>query len=119
MAMASTSLSSPRPSFNGNIGFSGANMASIRVARVLAPLAMALASIPMSYAAPLLQLTKEHGGDDDLEPKPADDPSLWIYLGTAVALVLIGGVFAGLTIAYVYTFFLLTAVRALSTPCGL
>jgi len=29
-----------------------------------------------------------------------DDPSLWIYLGVAVALVLLGGIFAGLTIAY-------------------
>ncbi|KAF2092547.1 DUF21-domain-containing protein, partial [Rhizodiscina lignyota] len=33
------------------------------------------------------------------DPKPADSPSLWAYLGTAVALVLLGGVFAGLTIA--------------------
>lgn len=31
-----------------------------------------------------------------------DDPELWIFLVTAVLLVLIGGAFAGLTIAYVY-----------------
>jgi hypothetical protein len=68
--------------------------------RVFAPLVMAMASVPLSYAAPLLQITKEHGGDGD-GAKPADDPSLWIYLGTAMALVLMGGVFAGLTIAYV------------------
>lgn len=36
---------------------------------------------------------------EDVEPKPADDPSLWVYLGTAVVLVLLGGAFAGLTIA--------------------
>lgn len=73
----------------------------VRLARVLAPLMMALASVPVSYAAPMLALRKEHGGGDDELPKEPDDPSLWIYLGTAVALVLIGGVFAGLTIAYV------------------
>ena len=33
--------------------------------------------------------------------KPVGDPGLWIYLGTAVALVLLGGAFAGLTIACV------------------
>ena len=32
-------------------------------------------------------------------PKPTSDPTLWIYLAVAVALVLLGGVFAGLTIA--------------------
>lgn len=37
--------------------------------------------------------------DDEL-PKSPEDASLWVYLGIAVALVLAGGVFAGLTIAY-------------------
>jgi metal transporter CNNM len=37
--------------------------------------------------------------DEDL-PKSPDDASLWLYLGIAVGLVLAGGVFAGLTIAY-------------------
>jgi len=36
--------------------------------------------------------------DEDL-PKSSDDPDLWVYLGTAIALVLLGGAFAGLTIA--------------------
>jgi metal transporter CNNM len=74
----------------------------IRIARVLLPLFAALASIPVSYAAPLLHLAKEKGGDGEPEPKPADDPSLWLYLGTAVGLVVMGGIFAGLTIAYVF-----------------
>lgn len=39
--------------------------------------------------------------DEDL-PKSPEDASLWLYLGIAVALVLAGGVFAGLTIAYVH-----------------
>jgi metal transporter CNNM len=32
-------------------------------------------------------------------PKEAEDPSLWLYLTTAAILVLLGGAFAGLTIA--------------------
>lgn len=32
-------------------------------------------------------------------PSPPNDPQTWIYLGTAIALVLLGGAFAGLTIA--------------------
>lgn len=32
-------------------------------------------------------------------PKDADDPNLYVYLGVAIALVLLGGAFAGLTIA--------------------
>ncbi|KAF2837521.1 DUF21-domain-containing protein [Patellaria atrata CBS 101060] len=39
-----------------------------------------------------------HTSEEDL-PKDPDDPSLWIYLGVAGALVLLGGAFAGLTIA--------------------
>lgn len=74
---------------------------STRLARVLLPLFAALARIPVSYAAPLLQLAKEKG-DGEPDAKPADDPSLWLYLGTAVGLVVMGGIFAGLTIAYVF-----------------
>lgn len=36
---------------------------------------------------------------DEPEGKPPDDPSLWLYLGIAAILVLLGGAFAGLTIA--------------------
>ena len=51
---------------------------------------------PFSYA-PALFARKV------IEDKPMPpDPSLWIYLGTAVALVLLGGAFAGLTIAFVH-----------------
>ncbi|EME49920.1 hypothetical protein DOTSEDRAFT_85203 [Dothistroma septosporum NZE10] len=50
--------------------------------------------LPLASAAPILHTL----ADEDLS-KDADDPSLWIYLGVAVALVLLGGVFAGLTIA--------------------
>lgn len=53
---------------------------------------------PMAQAAPthlgtFFYVPDEPGG------RPPDDPGLWLYLGVAVALVLLGGVFAGLTIA--------------------
>lgn len=70
------------------------------------PAALALARlclIPLASAAPLGIWSR--GGvkvwDDDDEdgPKDVEDPNLWAYLGVAVALVLLGGAFAGLTIA--------------------
>lgn len=73
----------------------------MRISRVLGPLFFALGSIPAGFAAPLLRVAKE-------EAHPAEDASLWVYLGTAVALVLLGGVFAGLTIACVIPVFDLT-----------
>ena len=33
------------------------------------------------------------------EPSAPDNPQTWIYLGTAIGLVLLGGALAGLTIA--------------------
>jgi metal transporter CNNM len=58
---------------------------------------------PMVKALPLAAGVVSVLHDEDL-PKSADDASLWLYLGIAVALVLAGGVFAGLTIAYVILF---------------
>jgi hypothetical protein len=39
------------------------------------------------------------GITEELDTKAPEDPSLWIYLAVAVLLVLLGGAFAGLTIA--------------------
>ncbi|KAH8705068.1 putative DUF21 and CBS domain protein [Talaromyces proteolyticus] len=55
---------------------------------------LTVAQLPAIAAAPTGWLLLH---DDD--GKPASDPSLWLYLGVAVALVLGGGAFAGLTIA--------------------
>ncbi len=67
-----------------------------RVFMILAP------SLPLLRAAPThstkyLPITTF----EDLEPDPKapDDPTLWIYLSVATVLVLLGGAFAGLTIA--------------------
>lgn len=50
----------------------------------------------LSYAAPIFsrgaQILEEEG-------ESADGPDLWVYLSVAAALVLLGGAFAGLTIA--------------------
>ena len=37
--------------------------------------------------------------EDDEPPMSPRKPTLWIYLAVAIALVLLGGAFAGLTIA--------------------
>jgi len=61
--------------------------------------------LPLASAAPAALKTglRIHNiminDDDDELPKSPDDPDLWIYLSVAVALVLLGGAFAGLTIA--------------------
>ncbi|KAF2675801.1 DUF21-domain-containing protein [Lentithecium fluviatile CBS 122367] len=52
---------------------------------------------PVVKALPLVQ-GAVHLFEDDL-PKDPKDASLWVYLGTAMVLVLLGGAFAGLTIA--------------------
>jgi metal transporter CNNM len=57
-----------------------------------------LLALPIASALPLS--SPLHALKDDVDsPKDASDPNLWLYLGIAVALVLLGGVFAGLTIA--------------------
>jgi metal transporter CNNM len=56
-----------------------------------------LVMLPLASGAPL-HFFNTFGADEDL-PKDSSDPSLWIYLSFAVALVLLGGVAAGLTIA--------------------
>jgi hypothetical protein len=57
-----------------------------------------LVLIPLASAHPLESYYPLAEGE---LPKSPNDPSLWVYLGTSAALVLLGGAFAGLTIAYV------------------
>jgi metal transporter CNNM len=56
---------------------------------------LSLAQLPLVQAAPTYLF---HAKDEE-EGKDPDDPGLWLYLGVAAALVLLGGAFAGLTIA--------------------
>lgn len=70
-----------------------------RIARVnTLLLALLHGFAPAVKALPLLSAPVHLMEDEDL-PKSPDDASLWIYLSIAIALVLLGGVFAGLTIA--------------------
>lgn len=60
-------------------------------------LVLGLMNLPLlrALALPLssnVKATEEEGASPD-------DPALWIYLSVAMALVLLGGIFAGLTIA--------------------
>jgi hypothetical protein len=79
--------------------YSAARPAVLSIAKLAFTLAANLpflraSPVSASRASPALSFA---GG----EGKSPDDPRLWIYLSTAVALVLLGGAFAGLTIAYV------------------
>ncbi|KAI9818929.1 MAG: hypothetical protein M1827_007750 [Pycnora praestabilis] len=75
-------------------GYAASRPAILSIAKVSL---IAIANLPLLRAAPLgffpsIKITED-------EPKDAEDPTLWIYLAVAVVLVLLGGVFAGLTIA--------------------
>ena len=50
-------------------------------------------------AAPTKHASFSAMADEDEPPMSPAAPTLWIYLAVAVALVLLGGAFAGLTIA--------------------
>lgn len=75
-------------------GYLATRPAIIGLAKVLF---LALCQISSVAAAPLLDTFKDHEHNHDTPD--ADDASLWLYLGVAVILVLLGGAFAGLTIA--------------------
>lgn len=57
-------------------------------------LVLAFLQLPLISAAPTSYVISA-----EAEPKPPNDPGLWLYLSVAAALVLSGGAFAGLTIA--------------------
>ena len=59
---------------------------------------LSLSQLSITNAAPL-GISHLFRVQDEEEPKSPEDPSLWIYLAFAAALVLLGGAFAGLTIA--------------------
>lgn len=61
-------------------------------------LVLSLAQLPFIQAAPF-SISDFVLAKGDEAPEPKKDASLWLYLGVAAALVLLGGAFAGLTIA--------------------
>ncbi|EUC48581.1 hypothetical protein COCMIDRAFT_2645 [Bipolaris oryzae ATCC 44560] len=85
-------LSASRPRVPNGSSLPTLRLAFIGLCHAFAPM---VAALPMPFGGPLSALSE---ADGDL-PKDTDDPQLWLFLGIAVALVLAGGVFAGLTIA--------------------
>ncbi|GAB7337977.1 hypothetical protein MBLNU457_4353t1 [Dothideomycetes sp. NU457] len=75
----------------------GSRTNALSLSPVIAKLLVLLVQIPLSYAAPLFPRALR--ALEEEPPKSPDDPDLWVYLGVAVVLVLLGGAFAGLTIA--------------------
>lgn len=61
-------------------------------------LMLGIANLPFLRAAPLGFLPSSNFVKAD-DTMPPDDAKLWIYLAVALGLVLLGGAFAGLTIA--------------------
>lgn len=62
-------------------------------------LLLVVGQLPFIRAAPIHASSFLLFASDKDEAKSVDDPSLWLYLGVAAFLVLLGGAFAGLTIA--------------------
>jgi len=80
---------------------------------------LALCQLPFLSAAPIGHSPSRQFISISEEPsKPANDPSLWLYLGIAAALVLSGGAFAGLTIALMGQVGLHHSLRSSGTACG-
>ena len=62
-------------------------------------LIISIATLPLMRAAPANHAPFIHLTEDEEPPLSPQAPTLWVYMAVAVALVLIGGAFAGLTIA--------------------
>ena len=76
-------------------GYLSTRPAILGLAKVLF---LSIAQVSTVAAAPLVEIfKKDHEHNHDTPD--ADDVSLWLYLSVAAVLVLLGGAFAGLTIA--------------------
>ncbi|CAK1354157.1 Protein MAM3 [Cercospora beticola] len=100
--MSSRAASAPRHHSASRYGTTRHPHRTLGAVRPAILTAARLCLVPLVSAAPVHlfggNTIHTYETDDDL-PRDADDPSLWIYLSVAVFLVLLGGVFAGLTIA--------------------
>lgn len=82
----------PAPAFNRYVSNRPLVLALSRLIFV------AIAQTPLAHAAPLF-VANLANTQEEPEGKSPDDPNLWLYLGVAAFLVVLGGAFAGLTIA--------------------
>ncbi|ESZ92521.1 hypothetical protein SBOR_7093 [Sclerotinia borealis F-4128] len=86
-------IGSPRSSFTSN-GYTSKRPAILGLAKILF---LSICQITSVSAAPITTFLGIASKEDT--PKDAEDASLWLYLSVAAVLVLLGGAFAGLTIA--------------------
>jgi len=83
---------------SGRMRYNGYSTGRSTVLVLTRALFAGLCQSSIASAAPLWTFVGLEHHDDD-GPIDSDDPSLWLYLGVAAILVLLGGAFAGLTIA--------------------
>ncbi|KAH6679340.1 hypothetical protein B0J14DRAFT_295917 [Halenospora varia] len=86
------SIADGRSNFNG---YGASRTAILGLAKVFF---MGLSQASYASAAPVIGILG-FAANEKLPEEP-EDPSLWLYLSVAAILVLLGGAFAGLTIAY-------------------
>ena len=91
--MSNHQPSQPSP-LRGTHGYMPARHLILSMAKLLM-----LGFLPLLRAAPQFKSSFHIYAEDEEPPMSADKPTLWIYLAVAIALVLLGGAFAGLTIA--------------------
>ena len=98
--------SQPHPSYQAAATAIAADRSSTRlltarplvlsIAKVLF-LSLSQVTLSNAYPVPWTLLAVSTAAEDT--PMSPDSPTLWVYLAVAVGLVLLGGAFAGLTIA--------------------
>jgi hypothetical protein len=86
-----------RSTIGGSTSYNGYTTHRPAVLGLVKVLLLGLSQIPYASAAPLYSFVGLARRED--APRDAEDPSLWLYLAIAAVLVLLGGAFAGLTIA--------------------
>jgi metal transporter CNNM len=89
--MNSRAIASGRSTYNR---YTSTRPAILGLAKILF---LGLCQITQVSAAPFNYAFLNKAKND--APKDVEDPSLWLYLSIAAVLVLLGGAFAGLTIA--------------------
>ncbi|KAI9796352.1 MAG: hypothetical protein M1833_006357 [Piccolia ochrophora] len=89
MALSTRAITQRMPLNHGGYSPAAISLAKLSI--------LAILHTPLLHAAPLRHLPFINFDEDT--PKSPDNPDLYLYLGIAVILVLLGGAFAGLTIA--------------------
>ncbi|KAL9638151.1 MAG: hypothetical protein Q9164_001745 [Protoblastenia rupestris] len=95
MALANRAQSPIHARAGTTTGITAARPAVQSIAKLLLLL---IAQLPLLHASPI-GFPRFYVHTQEEQPLPVHSPTLWIYMVVAIALVLLGGAFAGLTIA--------------------